>query len=456
MTTSERDGGLAVSVHGPVGVLDLGLPPGTTVADVAREYAVQARLDRVPVLLDRLGRTLEGHLPVDGTGLRAGDVLVATAPGPPGAHPVAAPGRRPDEQRRAAPVPERWSAPWFAAAAVLALLAGWCAARSGDDVLRQVTTGVLALAALVGVLPVGPAAPRRVLAAPACAAAAALVVVWQPGAERLPLVLGTAALAAAVTAAVGRALDERAEEALRVWVLAGSAVFVLAGLCALGGAPPRVFWSLVLLAAVLMARFAPILSVDVPDQLLIDLERLAVTAWSARERPTGRRGRTLVPVDAVAAVAERGARLLTACCVAVLAAVVAAAPLLLASAVYRVDQIGARALVGLAGAALLLAARSYRHPPARAALRVAGLAAWTALAVVLLRSWEPAWITALALVSVFLGALVVVSAVATGRGWRSAWWARRAEVAEGLAGAFAIAAVVVSTGTFRILWETVS
>ena len=47
----------------------------------------------------------------------------------------------------------------------------------------------------------------------------------------------------------------------------------------------------------------PGLAVDVPDQLLLDLERLAVTAWSARERPAGRRGRTLVAPEAVAAVA---------------------------------------------------------------------------------------------------------------------------------------------------------
>ena len=45
-----------------------------------------------------------------------------------------------------------------------------------------------------------------------------------------------------------------------------------------------------LLLATLAARFVPGLAVDVPDQYLIDLERLAVTAWSARERPTGRRG----------------------------------------------------------------------------------------------------------------------------------------------------------------------
>ena len=56
--------------------------------------------------------------------------------------------------------------------------------------------------------------------------------------------------------------------------------------------------------ATLAARIVPGLVVDVPDQYLIDLERLAVTAWSARDQPTGKRGRTMIPPAAVAAAAH--------------------------------------------------------------------------------------------------------------------------------------------------------
>ena len=110
-------------------------------------------------------------------------------------------------------------------------------------------------------------------------------------------------------------------------------------------------------------------------------------------------------------------------------------------------------MVGLAGAALLLAARSYRHVAARTLLRGAGLTCWAALLVVLLGLLDTSSTVALGLVVIGLAGLLVVVAVATGRGWRSAWWSRRAEIAEGLAGAGTIAALVVASGLFRALWE---
>jgi hypothetical protein len=212
-------------------------------------------------------------------------------------------------------------------------------------------------------------------------------------------------------------------------------------------------WATLLLLTTLAARFVPAVAIDVPDQFLIDLERLAVTAWSARERPHGRRGRTVVPAAAVAHVASRGSRIVTAAAAGVWAVTAVAAPMLLTTATLPVDRLGARVMVGLAGAALLLAARSYRHAAARAMLRAAGLTCWAALAVVLLRLLDPSEGVALGISGVLLAAVLVAVAVATGRGWRSAWWSRRAEVAEGLAGAGAIAALVVASGLFRALWE---
>ena len=50
----------------------------------------------------------------------------------------------------------------------------------------------------------------------------------------------------------------------------------------------------------------PYLVVDVPDEALIDLDRLQNTAWSAREQPRGsRRKRVIVRPDGVAAVVRR-------------------------------------------------------------------------------------------------------------------------------------------------------
>jgi hypothetical protein len=241
-----------------------------------------------------------------------------------------------------------------------------------------------------------------------------------------------------------------------VWIVGGALLFGLTWLCTLAGAPPRLTWSLLLLLAVLAARVVPGLVVDVPDQYLIDLERLAVTAWSAREPASGKRGRSVVPRGAVAVVAGRGASLLTAAAAALAVVATVSAPLLLSTATLRVDRIGARCLVGFAGAALLLAARSYRHSGAAALLRTAGLGCWSALLVVLLRQMGETSLRALAIGAVVLGVAMVIVAVATGRGWRSAWWSRRAEVAEGLCGALVVASVVVAAGWFREVWEMAS
>lgn len=440
--------GVALTVHGRAGVVDLVVPAGASAEDVAREYAAQCRLTFVPALHTRAGRALAPGQSLGDLGLGSGTVLVAasSAPG------AAAPDALASARHLLVGPPRALPVVWCAVAVALACLAGWFAARTtGAEHDRAVL--VLAVAAAVGVLPWGDHAAARAVAAPAFGAAAAFATVWDPEPARLPTVAGVTALVAAVVAAVARALDRRAEEMLRVWIVTGVLLFTLTTGGALVGARPEVVWGALLVLAMLAARFVPALAVDVSDQLLIDIERLAVTAWSARDRPQGRRGRTVVPAGDVAVVAARAARTVTAAAGAIWAVVALSAPLLLATATLPVDRIGARVLVGLAGGALLLAARSYRHRAARGLLRGAGITCGAALLVVLLDVLGDDRRFALAVAVVVLAALLVVVAVASGRGWRSAWWSRRAEVAEGLAGAGAIAALVVASGLFRTLWE---
>jgi hypothetical protein len=439
-------GSLALTVHGPAGVVDLMVPGEAMAVDVAAEYAAQCRLAAPPPLHLRSGAPLPLDRSIAEAGVTSGAVLVAAGgirPGPLGR----AAQQRAGTDVLAGPVVV------FAVAVLLAGLASWLAAHVGGR-QHDVVIGLLAFSALVGVLPVGRFRAARAAAAPAFGAAAAFAVQWSPVPERLPTIIGAAALVAALTAAVARALDEESDAVQRVWIIGGIAVFLLSGGVALAGWAPQVVWALLLAAAMLAARLVPGLAVDVPDQYLLDLERLAVTAWSARERPTGKRGRTVVPVDAVAAVAARGTRVVTAAGAAVWVACAIAAPLLLATATLPIDRTGARVMVFLAGAAILLAARSYRHLVARALLRAAGLTCWVALLVVLLGPETSTWRGALpTIVVLLLGTVLVLVAVATGRGWRSAWWARRAEIAEGLAGSGALAATVVAVGLFRALWE---
>lgn len=448
----------AVTVHGPRGVLDLTVPVDATLEDVSRAYSTEAGLPVVLPLVTRSGEPLQLADVVGDVGLVAGSVVVAVDPS---SRPAPPRSRfRSGDGGESALVAGRASATWFALAVGFAALAGWCAAQLSPDE-RWPVVGVLLAAALLGSLPIGALRVQRVLAAPAFAAAAGFALAWDPVPERLPTVCGVAALCAAVTAGVGRALaepDSRAVDGLRVWVAVGAGWFVVAGLGALTGVSPQVVWAVLFLAAVLAARFVPELVVDVPDQYLLDLERLAVTAWSARERPTGRRGRIVVPEQAVQAVADRGARAVTASATAVLVVVVVTAPLLLATADLPLDRTGARCLVGFGGATLLFAARSYRHAAASRLLRLAGVVALAVLAVVLLGiapgGRDPVTAPgAVAAVAVAIAGALVLSAVFVGRGWRSAWWSRRAEIAEAMCGAFAVGSLVVAVGFFRHLWE---
>lgn len=439
---------IALTVHGPSGALDLVVPPEASVDDVAREYAARAGLKFAPTLHSRLGQVLVADSSLAELGVRSGDVLAA------GGAVRRRSGDHVPEEPEAAP-PGAFSATWFTVAVAVAALAGWFGSRAGglDTEQGQVTVALLAFSALLGVMPLGRLSAHRMVAAPAFAAAAAFAVVWAPEPERLPTVVGVTALVAAVAAGVARALDVQGDEALRVWIVVGVGLFLVTGAAALVHADQRVVWSVLLLIATLAARFVPALAVDVPDQYLIDIERLAVTAWSARDRPRGRRGRTVVPPAAVAHVASRGSRIVTASAAGIWVVVAVSAPTLLGTATLPVDRIGARVMTALCGAALLLAARSYRHPAARTMLRGAGLTCWAALAVVLLRLADAPQGVAVGIAGVLLAVVLVVVAVATGRGWRSAWWSRRAEVAEGLAGAGAVASLVVASGLFRALWE---
>ncbi len=457
---------LALSVHGPRGVVDLVVPAGATVADVAAEYAAQLGLPVAPGLAGGSTGPLDPSRSLREAGVGAGALLVAVElvavePAPVGALATSAERPAPPDVPAdgigpgplSGPAPGLLGGLLLGLAALLGVLAGWAGAMSGGGA-RTATVTLLGLAALVAALP-GRAVAHRALLAPVYAGAAAYAVVWEPVPERWPVLLGVVALVSAVAAGVARVLAPGPSEALRVWTVVGATLFVLTTLGALVGVPAPVVWSVLLVLAVLAPRFVPGLAVDVPDQLLVDLERLSVNAWSARERPVGRRGRTVVPPALVDEVASRGAVVVTAASAGVLAVVVVSAPALLAAVVHTPDVVGARALVLLGGAALLLAARSYRHRAARALLRLAGLGVWVALLVDLAASLQAGAGLLVGASAVAVGLALVAAAVATGRGWRSAWWSRRAEVLEGLVGAFAVAALVPATGLFRLLWENV-
>ncbi|UUZ60913.1 hypothetical protein [Nocardioides sp. B-3] len=181
-----------------------------------------------------------------------------------------------------------------------------------------------------------------------------------------------------------------------------------------------------------------------------------MTAWSARDKTSSRRGRLVIPETAMRRLVEDATGTVTASCAAILLLTLIAAPLLLHTANIDPDRIGARCLTFFAGAAILPAARQYRHTAARRLLRAAGLACWLWLVAFEISDLTSTWTTWGPVVVTLLGAISLAAAVATGRGWRSVWWSRKAEVAESLTGALAFASTVVASGLFRALWEMTS
>ena len=291
---------LAVTVHGPAGAVDLVVPPEPPPRTWRASTPPQGRLQFVPDLHSRVGPPIPADRPLAGPASAAAtcwwrDRRAAaggrrsTGVDPRAERPVPVPGSRGSGSQRSRPS---------------RALAGWCACVGPDD-LRTVTVAVLARGRVLGVLPVGRLSAHRMVAAPAFAAAAAFAVVWAPSPS------GCRPSSASPPWSPPWSRPWPAPSTCRATRRCGSGSSSVSGCSWSPGrrAPARrpAGWSgaCCCCSPPWPPGSCPAVAVDVPDQYLIDLERLAVTAWSARERPHGRRGRMVVPPPAVAHVAAR-------------------------------------------------------------------------------------------------------------------------------------------------------
>lgn len=439
-----------ISVVGAGARLDLAVPGSAPVGALAEEYAAAAGLAGPPELTTAAGARLDPGATVEAAGLQHGDVLVATSHDERGPVPASA-GTAAALDRQ---LPSSTLTVVLVAACASALGAGALVAISGGDGLRAACGAVFLLCGLVASSPLVPLTVDRAralsAAGPAFGASAgvALTFTGRPGGVLLTVTV--AALLAVVVAAVGRTwLDDEHDELVDAWLVVAAAVAVVAGLMLATGASVVPLLAVVYAAAVAASRLMPYAVVDVPDQALLDLDRLAVTAWSAREQSRGsRRRRAMVQQPAVVDLVRRGQRLVAAGTVAIAAAVSVTGPLLVLRSGEDVQGIGALAMVGLGAGGLALVARSFRSVLPRVLLRASAL--WTAgfLGVELLRHGgaPAAWWSFAA--TALLAAVVVVVAVSLGRGWRSVWWARAADVAEALAIVLVVAALPLASGLF--------
>jgi hypothetical protein len=449
---SENAATIRVTVVGTAGRVDLVVPPWMRVAELGRTYTETVGDEFAVVLATTTGSVLGDDRQFSQLGLEDGDLLVAVT----GQEQYA--GKRRAAVATGKPAfsgawPASWSMGVYWITGMLALGAGVLCAMSVHGAARTACIALLMFCAFAAAvrLGIGPRAAEmpRAATAPAFAAAAGFAAAYSAGPGGVALGLGVGALVAAATAATARSFASDDEDELLVaWLATSAVVAVSAALILVLGATQQSLWALLLVAAIVVSRLLPYLVVDVPDQVLLDLDRLAITAWSAREAPRGsRRRRTIIKPEAVADLVHRGHRLVTAGVVAVMGTVSVAGPLLVLGA--RTDGftgIGTGLMVMFGGAALALVSRSFRSRLPRIGLRLTGAWVLGFVAVDFLLSADETTTGALGGAAVALALLVVVSGVALGRGWRSIWWARVSDLVEGLCIVLAVAAFPVAAG----------
>lgn len=436
---------LRVSLQGPTGRHDLVVDPATPAGDLVVPVVTAVLGDtggETPAVLTRSGLVLDPDLPVADQGVRDGDLLVVA--------PTRTRGRSGRRGRRGAPGPvvdvDRGWVPTLAALVVAAL--ALLALATADPDGRGTWCLALVLVCAAAVLLAGPGERGEVMRVGGVLVGAAALALqqWQPepGADLLALTAGM--LTCGVLAGLARSGGHGRDEPLVVLVALGVVGAVVFGTVLLRGGEVAVGWAVLAAGVLPLLRLLPSAVVVVPDDALLELDRLSVTAWSAREE--GRRPpRSRVLAGDVLATLRRGTRLHSSSAVA--AASVAAASalaLLLGPTPGGLAVPGAFALVVLLAAGQALLSRTLRHRTAKLALLAsAGVCAATAVALAV-RGLGAGGGVALALVLAAGGAAAVLVATAFGRGWRSVRWARFGDGLEGLCVALALPAALLAAG----------
>ncbi len=481
--THGADTALRLSIVGDAGRLDVAVPMWLDVAALAQEYADSVGLATVPRLSRAGGRALDPAATLEEV-LEQGDLLVAAT------EPARADGAGSDDEP---PPPGVRRATGRAAAALLVLagVTGFAAAAVGAGLafaadapfwVRPVSATVLLVGALLVAAPrreadevepeaaAGDLDPRtgapRVrqddwsfLAGPGLAGAAGFVAAATPDTGGLLLALAVGGLAALVVAALARTGLEGADEHLaRLWLVTGGIVCVTAVVWLLLGASPLALAATAFAGTVVATRVLPALAVDVDDDVLLDLDRLAVTAWSAREQPRSGRRRHQVRPRMVREVARRSQRTVgTGVVVSAVGAAVTGPFVVLGLGGDPTPwaRWGGVALVLLGAASLALVSRSFRSLGLRTliGLTAAWLVALTGAAVAGDLGTSALWYAFAA--ALVVAPAVLLAAVRLGDGWRSVWWARVGEVLETMTGVLVLALVPLASGLFDLVRTTV-
>lgn len=259
-----------------------------------------------------------------------------------------------------------------------------------------------------------------------------------PGHTELAVVV--AALACAVVSAIGRSAAAARTEVASVLLVLGIAVAVTFGVALQRGGDVQVPAAVLLGLTPAAYRLLPSYSIDVPDEQLIDVERLSVTAWAARtsRRPASRRIR-LGEIEQAVGSAQR---------------TVSTAAVALAAASNGLPRWGAAIEVALVVIALGLLPRTARSMLDKVAPRPAAGVLLLQLALLLGAHGSAVASTLGTAALLGLGLVAAISATALAGGWLSVRGSRLADVLESLSVVLALPAALIAVdaiATFRRL-----
>lgn len=438
---------IRLSVYGPGGRIDLVVPAaatadavvdslGTAAAGLVLSHATAAPLDPIRAL--------------DVQGVRDGDLLVLAAPGS-AAAPLRAESAEPTQGQKwdsALPVRPVGRVLLMTGAVAIAGLAAGIAFEAGALARVGIAAGIALGAVLAGLLPRSgrlPAGSEGLAPAFAAAAVIALLPRSEPGADVVAIV--AAGVVAAQAAALARVVATPiARPVLLVWLWSGVLVAGIGACVIAAGGEPRMLWAVLALLALSAARLLPQIAVDVPDEQLLDADRMSATTWTARVVAPARRVR--VRTREVGRTVESGRRLLDAGALAAAVTVGGTAVALAIDPGPGWTRWLAFATGGSVGVALASCSRSYRGLETRLVLRFGGLVAVLAAAGGALAASSDVARYGVAGGCVVLAVPVLFAAAALGNGWRSVWWARIGDGVESLAVAAAFPVAMLAAGAF--------
>ena len=441
-------GALRVSLQGPTGRHDLVVTPDLLAGDLVVPVVDAVLGDTggdAPAILTRSGLVLDPDLPVGDQGVRDGDLLVVAPTGTRSRSGALRP------RRAAADVPLTERAPWVVTVgAVVVGAMALLALATADPAGRRAWCLALLLACAAAVLLAGAGERAEVVRVTGTVVGAGATALLQAGGEpgQGLLALTAGSLALAVLAALARTGGHGRDEPLLVLVGTGVVAALVLGSVLLAGASAAVGWALLGALVLPVVRLVPGAVVDVPDDVLLELDRLSVTAWTAHDRDR-RRSRTRLRDDDVRGTLRRGTLLHSV--VVVVGATTAAASgvaFVLLPEPRGLAAPGAVALTGLLAVGMALLSRTIRHRTPKTALLVgAGVCASAATALGLDSAGGTLRAGLVVGTALAVGGLAaVLVAHALGRGWRSVRWARVADALEGLCVALAAPAALLAAG----------